>query len=124
MDGNIYNTIEWASKVSMEGEVPFAEIVRTLLAAGVESYYADYRANRKTYYLPNGEAVTMELPAPLVRIAHAFDDAAVHAAVVGAQKGEVKYPYFLELTRFAGCVGYIVWLSGGHVTYFGRNGET
>jgi hypothetical protein len=34
------------------------------------------------------------------------------------------YPEFLRLSRAAGCVGYVVWLAGRHVTYFGRRGET
>jgi uncharacterized protein YbcV (DUF1398 family) len=124
MDTNTGEMIEWASASSMAGSTHFGEIVKGLLAAGVESYYADYRANRKTYYVPSGETQTMELPPPAVKIAQVFDGAAVRAAVLGAQKGEVKYPQFLELTRAAGCVGYIVWLVGRHVTYFGRMGET
>jgi hypothetical protein len=34
------------------------------------------------------------------------------------------YPEFKRLSEQAGCIGYIVWITGRHVTYFGRNGET
>lgn len=124
MDTNTSEVIEWACASSMAGSVHFGEIVNRLQTAGIESYHADYRANRKTYYVPTGESKTMELPPPAIKIAQVFDGAAVHAAVLGAQKGDVKYPQFLELTRAAGCVGYIVWIAGRHVTYFGRLGET
>lgn len=57
-------------------------------------------------------------------IADRFDATAIQAAVRGAQRGEVKYPQFLQLSHRAGCVGYMVWISGRHVSYFGRRGET
>ena len=46
------------------------------------------------------------------------------AAIRGSQVGEVKYPEFIARSMRAGCVGYTVWISGRHVTYFGRNGST
>ncbi len=49
--------------------------------------------------------------------------AALGAAIRGSQSGQVKYPEFLARSRRAGCVGYVVWLAGRHVTYFGRRGE-
>ncbi len=48
---------------------------------------------------------------------------AAQAAIRGAQRAEVVYPEFLELSRAAGCVGYMVWIAGRHVSYFGRKGE-
>ena len=41
-----------------------------------------------------------------------------------AREAEVMYPQFLRLSRAAGCVGYVTWITGRHVTYFGRRGET
>ena len=29
----------------------------------------------------------------------------------------------MRLSMLAGCVGYIVWIAGRHVTYFGHRGE-
>lgn len=34
------------------------------------------------------------------------------------------YPEFKRATMAAGCVGYVVWMAGSHVDYFGRKGET
>ena len=33
-------------------------------------------------------------------------------------------PEFKKLSQAGGCVGYMVWLAGRHVTYYGRRGET
>lgn len=116
-------SIEWAARSSHEGSAHFGEIVRALLEAGVESYHADYRANRTTYYLPNGETHSVPMPVLETPIAEPFDAAAVLAAIRAAQRGEIIYPQFMRLTRAAGCVGYMVWLAGRHVSYFGRRGE-
>jgi len=116
--------IEHCARTSNEGSAHFGEIVGALLGAGVESYHADYRAGRSTYYLPDGESLTVELPPAATPIAEAFDGAAIRAAILGAQRGAVMYPEFKRLSQAAGCVGYIVWLAGRHVVYFGRRGET
>ena len=60
---------------------------------------------------------------PGEQIPQDFDAQALQAAIRGAQLGEVKYPEFLKLSMAAGRVGYIVWIAGRHVTYFGRRGE-
>jgi hypothetical protein len=35
----------------------------------------------------------------------------------------VMYPEFKRLSQRAGCVGYVVWIAGRHVSYHGRRGE-
>lgn len=124
MDATIRAVIEQCARASKDGSAHFGDIVKGLVGAGVESYQADYRAGSTTYYLPDGEVVAIPLAAPPVAIGQAFDAAALKAAIRGSQRGEVKYPEFLELSRAAGCVGYSVWLAGRHVSYFGRLGET
>ena len=59
----------------------------------------------------------------LLNIADTFDAEAVRAAIRGAQQGVVMYPEFKHLTCLAGCAGYTVWITGRHVSYFGRKGE-
>jgi uncharacterized protein YbcV (DUF1398 family) len=93
------------------------------MQAGVESYHAEYRKQSTTYYMPDGTTHTVALHAPEGVIPSEFNPQALQAAVRGAQRGEVNYPQFLRLSREAGCVGYIVWLAGRHVSYFGRRGE-
>lgn len=124
MEAAIRQVIEHCAHSSKAGTMHFGEVVQALVGAGVESYHADYRAQRITYYLPCGETLAVELAGADAPIAEAFDAAAVQAAIRGAQRGEVMYPEFVALSRSAGCVGYVVWLAGRHVSYFGRRGET
>lgn len=123
MNPSITTLIEQCAKSSHEGTASFGTLVHTLIEAGVESYFADYRLHTTTYYLPSGEAHVVPLTTPSTEIPTPFDKPALQAAIQGAQRGEVKYPDFMRLSMAAGCVGYIVWLSGRHVAYFGRRGE-
>lgn len=115
--------IEQCARYSHAGIVSFPEVVATLARAGVESYHADYRREDTTYYTNGGMCCSVPLSGEGVPVAAAFDAAALQAAIRGAQGGSVKYPEFLRLSRAAGCVGYIVWIAGRHVSYLGRLGE-
>lgn len=123
MDDATRNTIADCSQASQAGTIHFGEVIATLIRVGVESYFADYRSGCTSYYRANGEVLALELDEPDVPIPQAFDAAALRAAIGGAQRGEVMYPEFLRRSRAAGCVGYIVWIAGRHVSYFGRRGE-
>jgi uncharacterized protein YbcV (DUF1398 family) len=106
------------------GRSNFGQHVAHVAQLGVESYRVDYRQRSSTYFLVTDEHHTVEVECPSVTIPQAFDAAAVIASIRGAQQGAVKYPEFLERTMRAGCVGYVVWIAGRHVVYFGRHGET
>jgi uncharacterized protein YbcV (DUF1398 family) len=116
--------IREAAAGSGEGRLHFGRVVEMMVHAGVEAYAADYRCGRTTYYLADGDSLTLPLEMPQVPIAQAFDTAALQAAIRGSQRGEVRYPEFKRLSRQAGCVGYTVWIAGRHVAYFGRKGES
>ena len=105
------------------GKLHFGEVLRLLGAVGVESYHADYRDGHTRYYLPNGETTAVSLDHDHPPIAETFDADALQEAIRGSQRGEVRYPEFVQRSRAAGCVGYVVWIAGRHVTYFGRRGE-
>ncbi|HET7793345.1 MAG TPA: DUF1398 family protein [Rhizobacter sp.] len=125
MDDTTRQTIEHCAQSSKDGSAHFPDIVKALIGAGVESYFADYRASATRYYLPDGDTHAVPLVPPGgVPISERFDSAALQQAIRGAQAGRVMYPEFLRLSRAAGCVGYITWLAGQQVTYFGRLGET
>ncbi|HEU0053426.1 MAG TPA: DUF1398 family protein [Longimicrobium sp.] len=115
--------VEACARGSHDGTLDFPAVVARLTAADVESYHADYRRAETTYYLAGGATHVVALPSPPVPVADAFAADAVRDAVLGSQRGEVRYPGFLRLTRAAGCVGYIVWIAGRRVQYFGRRGE-
>lgn len=124
MNEHTQQLIREAADSSSQGRLHFGQVIGLLVQAGVESYAADYRTQRTTYYLPDGDTLSLELPAPDVAIAQDFDAAAVQAAIRGAQQGVVMYPQFKKLSRQAGCIGYTVWIAGRHVSYYGRKGET
>ena len=108
---------------SSEGRLHFGQVVALMLQAGVESYVVDYRARRTTYYLPDGDPLTLTVEMPDMEVAKTFSVDGVKAAIRGAQQGDVMYPEFKCLTMRAGCTGYTVWVTGRHVTYVGRSGE-
>lgn len=109
---------------SNHGRIHFGQLVGKLMHAQVESYHVDYRSGRTTCFLPQSETMDLRFELPKTIIAEAFDASALRSAIRGAQQGKVMYPEFKELSQQAGCVGYTVWITGRHVTYFGRQGET
>jgi uncharacterized protein YbcV (DUF1398 family) len=124
MNPETQQLIRDAADSSTEGRIHFGQVIGLLMRAGVESYVADYRTQRTTYYLPGGGTLSLDTPMPDVDIAEDFDAAAVQGAIRGAQQGTVMYPEFKKLSRQAGCIGYTVWIAGRHVSYYGRKGET
>ena len=116
--------IEQCAQDSLLGARPFPDVVAGLSQAGVGSYFADYRGGRTVYFARSGGVVDTPLPTADRPVAPAFDAPALQAAIRGAQRGEVRYPRFLELSMAAGCVGYHTWIDGRHVLYLGARGET
>src|SRR5438034_992050 len=112
--------VELIAKKSYAGESTFGEVVGTLVDLGVESYFSDYRTGTTAYYFSNGENEQISLGHAKHSISMDFNVDAIKSAILCAQKDEIRYPKFIELTVGAGCVGYIVWIAGRHVTYFGR----
>lgn len=124
MEQAIESVIRETLDASNAGRIHFGQVVGNLVGAGVESYAVDYRTGRVTYYMPGGETLTLEQGPAKNEIASDFSAPAIKAAILGAQRGEVMYPEFKQLSQAAGCVGYTVWIAGRHVTYYGRKGET
>ncbi len=116
--------IESTFAASSAGSIHFGQVIARLVEAGVEAYHVDYRAQRSTYYLPSGETHTLDSEPPAQPVAAAFSPEDLVAAIRGAQAGTVKYPEFKRLSQAAGCASYMVWITGRHVTYYGRQGET
>lgn len=108
---------------SQQGDIHFGQVIASLSDAGVESYLVDYRAKQTTYHLTNDEHLTLSMSEAELQIAHNFDATVIKGAILGAQQGQILYPEFKQISMQAGCIGYIVWIAGRHVCYFGRKGE-
>lgn len=115
---------ESAVRDSHAGTRNFGQIIRELAENGVESYRVDYREHVSTYFHPSGESHAIHIETAPGSIGDTFDADALVGAIRGSQQGIVKYPEFVRRSMGAGCIGYVVWIAGRHVTYFGRRGET
>lgn len=111
---------------SHDGTMSFPEIVGTLMAAGFDGYFVDYRSGNATYYGADGSAHAVATKRPVTEAPAIFDRAAVQAAIRHAQSGAADYTYdgFGEAVAAAGCVSYLVSFPGRRVVYIGRSGET
>jgi len=124
MDKIVESVIRDTAEASNAGVLHFGEVVTRLVSAGVESYQVDYRTHRTTYYLPDGGTLSLQTPDDEGDIAQQFSSEAIKSAIRDAQRGLLMYPEFKQRSKRGGCVAYTVWLSGRHVVYYGRNGET
>jgi uncharacterized protein YbcV (DUF1398 family) len=108
-----------------DGSLSFPEIVGRLMAAGFESYAVDYRCNTQSWYLPDGDHLTLAMRPTAERVASAFDAPMIEHLVRWAQANPADYSYaaFSEKAKAAGCAGYIVSFLGRRVLYFGRSAE-
>lgn len=115
---------EECSEGSEAGKLTFPQVLGKLAVAGIEGYLCDLRSARKTYYLPEGEAIDVAARRYEVPVADAFDAGAVEAAVRLSQANAHSYDEFCEKVMRAGCSFYLVSLPGRRVVYFGRTGES
>ena len=104
--------------------IHFGQVVERLMALNITSYRVDYRAGSIRLFDKDDHVFDLSAGAPERVIARVFNGEALRAAIRGAQEGRVKFPEFKRLSQEAGCVGYHVWITGRHVTYYGRAGET
>lgn len=113
-----------ASKATLEGTMPFPEIVGKLIETGVEYYHVDYVTLRTTYYSSTGEIVITPITYEgLPTVAVDFHQAALQAAILDSQRNGQHYRDFTIRAMEAGVQGYIAFLRGLRVTYWGRGGD-
>ncbi len=113
-----------AVRAALDGSIPFPEVVRRLIETGVEYYHVDYVALRTCFYSATGEVVTTPIPyESLPPIAADFDAAGLRAAILDSQRRGQHYRDFTRRAMEAGVQGYIAFLRGQRVTYWGRGGD-
>ncbi|MCC7375127.1 MAG: DUF1398 family protein [Verrucomicrobiales bacterium] len=113
-----------ATRATLGGSIPFPEVVRRLVGTGVEYYHVDYIALQTRYYSGNGDMVTTASPFEgLPPVAAEFDVAGLRAAIVDSQRHGQHFRDFTRRAMEAGVQGYIAFLRGQRVTYWGRGGD-
>lgn len=116
--------IDEMATATQQGRLPFPQLVKRLLAVGVESYLVDFATRRTTHYLADGSTHTVPMILDPGSIAENFNGGDLVAAIRLAQAGTVRYPDFVKRSTRAGVIGYWVFLVGKRVVYFGRKGES
>ena len=113
-----------AARATLDGSIPFPEVVRRLLETGVEYYHVDYVALQKTYYSTSGEIIKTPINYEgLPTVASEFDVEGLRAAILDSQQNGQHYRDFTKRAMNAGVQGYIAFLRGKRVTYWGRGGD-
>ncbi len=123
-DTDLENVVRDCTRGSDEERISFPQVVGQLMAAGVERYRADLLRHEKTYYMPDGRSQVVRCAAIDGTPALDFSAAGVDAAVRDIQAGRIAYRDFCRRVMAAGCVDYIVSISGRRAVYFGRSGES
>lgn len=113
-----------AARATLSGSIPFPEVVRRLIETGVEYYHVDYVGLRTSFYSATGEIVTTPISFEgLPPVAADFDAAELRAAILDSQRHGQYYRDFTRRAMQAGVQGYIAFLRGKRVTYWGRGGD-
>jgi uncharacterized protein YbcV (DUF1398 family) len=113
-----------AARATLDGSMPFPEVVHRLIETGVEYYHVDYVALRKSFYSAGGDVVTTPITYEgLPPVATDFDAAGLRGAILDSQRHGQHYRDFTRRAMQAGVQGYIAFLRGQRVTYWGRGGD-
>jgi len=112
------------ARATLAGTISFPEVVKNLLGTGVEYYHVDFVTLEKTFYSETGDHVTTPITYEgLPPVGRDFDAAALRAAILDSQRHGLKYRDFTARAMAAGVQGYIAFLRGQRVTYWGRGGD-
>jgi uncharacterized protein YbcV (DUF1398 family) len=118
------NIIAEVAHKTLDGTMPFPEVVGQLLTAGVEYYHVDYVGMKKTFYSAEGDAVITPINYEgLPPVAADFEAAVVRANILDSQRNNQPYRDFTRRAMEAGVQSYFAFLRGQRVTYFGRQGD-
>jgi len=113
-----------AARATLDGTIPFPEVVRKLMETGVEYYHVDYVALQKSFYSAAGEVIKTPINYEnLPPVANDLDCDALRSAILDSQQNGQHYREFTKRAMKAGVQGYIAFLRGKRVTYWGRDGE-
>ena len=109
-----------------EGSMTLPQIVQALSEAGIERYVVDFQRGATTYYLHSGDALELGMHSVVTPVASELNEELLTSAIREAQQLVPGYTYrgFCEKAATAGCVGYLVSISGHRALYFARTAQT
>lgn len=123
MHSQIIDVMQACTADSDAEQASFPHVIGQLMRVGVERYYADLCRAEKIYFMPSGESHVT----PCLRIAEipalSFSAAQVESAIRAIQSQTIKYQEFCRRIQAAGCVGYLVSITGRRAVYYGRSGD-
>ena len=118
------NHVHELARATLNGTLPFPEIVSRLMTEGVEYYHIDYVAMQMSFYSAEGSVVITPLNfEAMPTVARDFDFSALKAAILDSQQHGQKFRDFCHRAVEAGVASYFAFLRGQQVTYFGRQGH-
>lgn len=105
--------------------LPFPNTVSALTALGVIRYHVDYVSEAVTAYKTSTEEVErIAFPAPPRTISNAiWNMESVVSAIRNVQQGKTTYSEFAQECVEAGVCGYLAFLTGQNVLYYGSQGD-
>jgi uncharacterized protein YbcV (DUF1398 family) len=113
-----------AAQATLDGTLPFPQIVAQLLDTGVEYYHVDYVGRCKRFYDADGACVLTSIGYEgLPPVAPELN---VEALVLNIRDSQERHQHYRDFTiraMQAGVQGYYAFLRGKRVTYFGRSGD-
>ncbi len=112
------------ARATLYGKIAFPEVVQRLIETGVEYYHVDYVALQKTYYSASGETIKTPINyEDLPPVADDFNIEVLKKIILDSQQNGQHYRDFTKRAMNAGVQGYIAFLRGKRVTYWGRGGD-
>lgn len=118
-----FKVAEECARLSDLEKITFPEVVGRLIHAGIELYYADLLSHTKIFYAGDQAHTVHCLNRSKNVVSENFNAEGVVQTIRAVQKGEFGYQEFLRRIMHFGVIGYIAFIRGQKVIYFGRKGE-
>lgn len=117
----------WA-KVHSPSGFPFPQTVAALVDLNVPRYHVDFIGCTTTSYTrdANSRPVVAHvafIPSHSTGVIGAFSREELKATLQAVIQGKLKYPEFASGCMEAGVVGYIAFIEGKRVIYYGEKGD-